>query len=61
MGVTISLALAVTIATSLLAIAGCGQKKNDHQVKMPPSRYADKGPRPNMPVYLKERFTSGRT
>lgn len=51
LGLTLCLALAA--ATSVAGIVGCGQKKNDHKVVMPPSRYADKGARREMPVYLK--------
>src|SRR5690349_12856621 len=47
----LSLCLTFAAAT-VLASVGCGKKKENRTV-MPPSRYADRGPRPNTPAYLK--------
>jgi hypothetical protein len=50
-GLISTLALTVAVTAAGFAI-GCGQKKNQHVV-MPPSRYADKGPRKDLAPYLK--------
>ncbi len=46
------LSLAAGVAMAAVG-AGCGKKKVDEKLQMPPSRYTDMGPKKDVPDYLK--------